>query len=200
MKKIKGLVMIMVVSLLLSGCVNSKAEKMSIQTAKLTKEETNILELFNDNEDYYIYDFNVDDTVKSMCISTYQLIDGKWEPLEIQYRQALEDQQGRLGLEFEYLSDGLNIAIQSEKNSGSSFYTKEIENDLDENSCATSVLEDETVIVYEKEIPLAIQIVTSKDQVKSYTVDYFFKPEVYQAENDEQVYAVTVSFSQKTLN
>lgn len=64
---------------------------------------------------------------------------------------------------------------------------------------ATSYLSEETKVVYEKEIPLVIQIMTSKNQVAAYGVDYFEHPEEYERHGYEEVYAVTIKFSQKKL-
>ena len=65
---------------------------------------------------------------------------------------------------------------------------------------ATSTLTDKTEIAYDQEIPLVIQIITSKNEVHSYMVDYFFQPEEYEKYDYEHVYAITVLFSQKTVN
>ena len=47
---------------------------------------------------------------------------------------------------------------------------------------------------------MLIQIVTSKNEVRSYSTDYFFQPEEYEKYGYEHVYAVTVLFSQKPLH
>ena len=61
-------------------------------------------------------------------------------------------------------------------------------------SISTSALTDTEKISYEKEIPLAVQIITSKDEVNSYDPSYFFKPDEYEKYGYEHVYAVTVTF------
>ena len=63
---------------------------------------------------------------------------------------------------------------------------------------ATSTLADRSDIAYEQEIPLVIQIITSKNEIHSYDVSYFEHPEEYT--EYEHVYAVTVRFSQKTVS
>ena len=45
-----------------------------------------------------------------------------------------------------------------------------------------------------------IQIITSKNEVHSYVVDYFFQPEEYEKYDYEYVYAITVLFSQKPVS
>ena len=51
----------------------------------------------------------------------------------------------------------------------------------------------------EEEIPLAVQIITSKNEVVSYQVDYFHSPEEYEKLGYEGVFAITIRFSQKTV-
>ena len=60
-------------------------------------------------------------------------------------------------------------------------------------------LSEKKEIVYEEEIPLAIQIATSKNEISSYVVDYFYQPEEYEKFDYEHVYAITVEFSQNTI-
>ena len=64
----------------------------------------------------------------------------------------------------------------------------------------TSFLSNRTEIVYGQEIPLAIQINTTKNEVISYFTDYFFQPEEYEKLGYEHVYALTVMFSQEPLS
>ena len=64
----------------------------------------------------------------------------------------------------------------------------------------TAFLSERTEIVYEREIPLAIQISTAKNDVLSYNPSYFFQPEEYEKLDYEHVYALTVTFSQEPLS
>lgn len=64
----------------------------------------------------------------------------------------------------------------------------------------TSYLSNRTEIVYEKEVPIAVQIVTSKNEISSYDPEYFFQPEEYEKFGYEHVYALTVLFSQEPLS
>ena len=56
-----------------------------------------------------------------------------------------------------------------------------------------------SLFAYEEEIPLVVQIITSKNEVVSYQVDYFNSPEEYEKFEYEGVFAITVRFSQKTV-
>jgi len=173
---------------------------MYIEEAQLTEEEKNIAELLGLNQEYRLYDFSIDDTVKSMQINIYELIDGEWHIIAGGGGQAFEDSEGRIALGFDNVADGLRIAVQSEHNSGSTSYFKESKNDITGMGYATSTLSDKQKIVYDQEIPLVIQIITSKNEVHSYVVDYFFQPEEYEKYDYEYVYAITVLFSQKPVS
>lgn len=200
MKRIWILFLCAVVSFSLSACAENNLNQMYIEEAQLTEEEKNIAELLGLNQTYRLYDFFVDDTVKSMQINTYELIDGEWHIIAGGGGQAFEDSEGRLALGFDTIADGLRIATQSEHNSGSTSYFKESKNDIAGMGYATSYLTDQKEIVYDQEIPLVIQIITSKNEVYSYTVDSFFQPEEYAKYDYEQVYAITVLFSQRAVS
>ena len=160
MKRIWALLLGVVLSVSLTACAENNLDQMYIEEAQLTEEEKNIAELLGLNQEYRLYDFSLDDTVKSMQINTYELIDGEWHIVAGGGGQAFEDAEGRLALGFDNLADGLRIAIQSEHNNGSTSYFKESENDITGMGYATSVLSDKQEIVYDQEIPLVIQIIT----------------------------------------
>lgn len=64
---------------------------------------------------------------------------------------------------------------------------------------ATSVLSEKTEFDYEEEISLAVQVITSNNQVVSYQVDYFNSPEEYEKLGYKGIFAITIRFSQKTV-
>jgi len=108
------------------------------------------------------------------------------------------DADGRLALGFKNLAEGLRVAIQSENNSSATQYTADLPEDFRWMSSSTSSLNDRTEILYEKEIPLVIQILTSNNYVRSFPVEQFTTPEEYK--DYEHVYAITILFSQKSLS
>ena len=67
-------------------------------------------------------------------------------------------------------------------------------------SRTTALLSSRTEIVYEREIPIAVQINTTKNEVSSYDPEYFFQPEEYEKFGYEHVYALTVMFSREPLS
>ncbi|KPU45273.1 hypothetical protein OXPF_11650 [Oxobacter pfennigii] len=199
MKKIITGIIAVIFIFSLSACSSSvKKPSMYIEKAELSQQEENIAKLLGDNNDQLIYDFKLDDTVKSVQINTYKLIDGKWKMIS-GGGQQFPDGMGRLALDFENLAEGLRIALQSEHSSGSTKYSAEPAEEITGIGRATSMLNDLTEITYEKEIPLVVQISTAQNSINSYNVDYFFTPDEYQKHSYEHVYAITILFSQKTV-
>lgn len=204
MKKVLFLLATLLLIVTLCGCDNENKQEeitnMYIDVAELTEEEKDIIELLGVNKKPQIFDFTLDETVKSMHINTYKLIDGKWERIYNDHSRAFADSNGRLAIEFEDGFEDIKISVQSEHSNGSSSNTSNSKIDIyDGMGVTTSLLSNETEIVYEKEIPLAIQIITSKNEVSSYIVEYFEKPEEYEKLDYEYVYAMTIMFSQKEL-
>ena len=202
MKKLTVMVMAIVGMLSMVGCSDTEktAEKMYIEPAQLTEEEEKIAALLGLNTQQQIYDFVLDETVQSIQVNTYRLIDGEWKLETGGGGQAFSDATGRIALSFERLDEGIRIAIQSEHSGGSTEYDSERNENLNEiGSYATSILSEKTEFAYEEEIPLAVQIITSKNQVVSYRVDYFNSPEEYEKYGYEGVFAITIRFSQKTV-
>lgn len=199
MKRVCGLLCCGLLFLSMSACAERASGEMYIEAAQLTEEEKDIAGLLGLNQGHRIYDFQVDDTVRSMQVNTYELVDGKWNRMMGGGGQSFVDQEGRIALGFENIADGLRVAVQSEHSSGATSHSAEMGNDIAGMGRATSALAEKEEIVYDREIPLVIQIITSKDEVSAYSVDHFFQPEEYEKYGYEHVYAITVLFSQKTV-
>ena len=184
------------------GCWDAEktAGKMYIGPAQLTEEEEKIATLLGLDTQQKIYDFVLDKTVQSIQVNTYRLMDGEWKLEAGGGGQAFSDVEGRIALFFERLDKSLRTAIQSEHTGGSTKYDSERNEDLNEiKNYTTSILSEKTEFAYEEEIPLAVQIITSKNEVVSYQVDYFNSPEEYEKFGYEGVFAITVRCSQKTV-
>ena len=202
MKKLIVAVLVVIGMMSMVGCSDApkSAEKMYIEPAQLTEEEEKIAALLGLNTKQRIFDFVLDESVQSIQVNTYRLINGEWKLETGGGGQAFSDMDGRIALDFERLDEGIRIAIQSEHTGGSTEYESERNEDLNEiGSFATSVLSEKTDVVYEEEIPLAVQVITSSNQVMSYQVDYFNSPEEYEKLGYEGVFAITIRFSQKTV-
>ena len=198
MKKRAPLLLALALMLLLSACAG-QGPVMYIQPAQLTKAEQDMADLMGVNLDDHIFDFKVDDTVRKISVNAYELVDGQWELFYGGGGRPFTDSKGRLMVDFDDLEKGLRDAIQSENHNGSTKIETKTEIDTTGMHRATSMLSQKTQIVYDQEIPLAVQILTTKNEIRSYDTTYFFHPEDYEQYGHDHVYAVTVIFSQETL-
>lgn len=185
--------------LFVTGCTSQNqspvSQEMYLEQAQLTQEEQNIIELVG-TEGKYIYDFQLDDTAKSIQFKGYELIDGQWENTFLNSSRVLTDSQGRFLLDFNRIDEAFRYSVQ---NVGGVSYEQEETESLGFMSITTSYFQDKQMVEYEQEIPLAIQIITTKNEVHSYDVEFFFKPEEYEKYDYEHVYAITVLFSQNEI-
>ena len=200
MKKSTLLTLFLLAALLLCACQSSSPD-MYIEPAQLTQVEEDIATLLGATTAMPIYDFKVDSTVQSMTINAYELIDGQWHLFYGGGGRAFTDAKGRLALEYDTIRDGIREAIQSEKVSGSSSFESSEPFGLPTAfHRATSTLDQRQEIVYGLETPLAIQILTSKNEVRSFDLSYFHHPEEYEKYGYEHVFAITVTFRQEPLS
>ena len=199
----RALAIVLALALLsaLVGCQKEpEGPEMYIQKAQLTEAEENIVKLLGDENDQLLYDFVLDNTVQCLQVNTYELQGSEWKLISGGGGQAFTDPKGRLALDFNSLAEGLRVAIQSEHSGGSNAYRRDDTEDLGTIGRATSMLSDKTEIVYEQEIPLVTQILSSKAEIVSYQPDYYFQPEEYAKLGYEKVYAITIRFSQKSVS
>ena len=171
--------------------------EMSIQKADLTEEEQSILEFVGMEEVPYLLDFFVDDTIQSLQINTYELQGDTWKMISGGGGTQIDEDTSRIALTFDNIGLGLRTAIEHK---GSNSYKTETDFNFEGLSKATSFLSDKTTIEYDKEIPLVIQVHTSKNTISSLSPEYgFYEPESYAEKGYEKVYAITCLFSQKTV-
>lgn len=200
MKKQIAFIVSIILIVSLTACGKENAPSMKLTKAELTTQEENIIELLKFDNSANIYDFVVDETIKTVSVNSYELNkNGDWQRIS-GGGDAVVGISGRIALSFDIVANGMRVAMQDE--SGTTSTKNTIPETLDTSglSIATSFANGTTEIVYEKELPLVVQIVTSKDEVTSYDVDYFSKPQKYQKLGYEHVYAITVTFSQNPLS
>lgn len=194
---------ILVLLALLSGCSAEAAPAMYIEPAQLSEEEEAIAKLLGADTDQRIYDVVLDGTAKTVSVNTYVLEDGEWKLVTGGGGMALKEgsNKGRMAFGFEDLRGEYREAVQFGKDFTAVKYGSSEELDDPEGmGRTTSFLSNREEIVYGREIPLAIQINTTKNEVVSYFTEYFFHPEEYEKLGYEHVYALTVTFSQEPLS
>lgn len=189
----------------LSGCSSVPTSKVSVskvssrvvQPAVLTQDEENIRKLLHLDPQAYIFDFQVDKPLQSADISVYQLQNDKWELLMSDNNLFTQDLQGRFAFSFDPLNLEFQVSTQSKYFNGRSRFCVDTPKDFTPMAQCSTALTTPTEIVYEKEIPLVLHVLTSKNSIDAYTIEKFYTPEVYTQYNAEQVYAVTIMFHSK---
>ena len=195
MKKL--LILFALLALLLTGC-NTAEKGMYLKKVELTKAEEGIAKLLGAaNGSELIYDFKVDENVRSISVNSYELIDGKWELISGGGGYAMNEKTGRIALRFENLGAGMRVAMQL----GDDFTATEHKTQLpdDNMSRASAMMTDQTQVIYGEEIPLVMQISTDKNEVRSFLPEEFHDPGRIAEFGYEHVYAVTVMFSTEGL-
>lgn len=200
MKRILALFVLPV--LFLSACSAGAVPAMYIQPAGLTEEEEAVARLLGADMDQHLFDVVLDGTAKTVSVRIYELADGAWELFSGGGGMSLEENaaKGRMAFGFEDLRGEFREAIQFGEDLTAVTHHPPEEEEGPGLGRTTAFLSSRTEIVYEREIPLAIQVHTSKNGVVSYDPEYFFQPEEYEKHGYEHVYALTVTFSREPLS
>lgn len=201
-KRCAALFLAALTALALAGCRpgDSKSVELSVRPAQLTEEEKNFAALLSVGLDgYRIFQFQTPeggaDTIR---INTYELLNGEWSLLVGGEGMPFTGETGRIALTFGKLTDGVGIAFQAGGETNASSYRAEPEDDVSRMTCASSVLGEEKTVELGEEVPLVLQIVTSKTEISSYGVEYFGMPKDLDRHGYEHVYAITALFSEKS--
>ncbi len=199
-KRYLALLLAAALALALAGCgANGDKDKnkggaMTIAPAQLSGEEQALADLLAlGMESYHIFDFQVEGA-KSVRLRAYELSDGEWECVNHSVREA-SDGAGRIALTFGKMTEGVRMACKDSAGLLSSEFTMEAADGAAPLTFATSTLTGDVKIGLDEEIPLAVQIATTKNEIRSYDVGYFGMPREYAKHGYEHVYAITVTFS-----
>ena len=198
MKKLLCAALAALLAALLCACASSAPEAtLVIKQAELTQEEQEIKSLLGCGSSA-IYDFALDDSVKTVRVERYQLgADGAWEA--IGGGSFAASGEGRIALTMDPGRDVFRVAIQNE-NGTSSIRNTYPEGSRTGQNVATSLQEGEVKFGAGPEVPLVVQVITDEREVVSYSTEYFFRPEEYAQRGSENVFAVTVTFLADEIN
>lgn len=193
MKNIMKLLGISLFAILFLGCSSSRLDdNMFVSKGKLSNDELSTAEFLGVEEELYIIDYNVNDTIKSLTVNLYELIDKQWEVMSIS-TQELINNSARIAFSFDNL--GLEYKYMVEED-GTMHYKNSEPFNFESTAIATSYLTEKTAIEIDKEIPLIIQVHSLKDNVSSYIPALgFFETHKYAIQDDEKVYAITIVFN-----
>lgn len=188
MKRMTLCLLTVLLVLTLSSC-SAKKPGMYIEPAQLNKDEQALMKLVG--EDSRLFDFKLDGEAKSVKICVYRLENGAWALSSGGGEFVNRGKEGRLALTFEKLSDGIRVAVADD---GAVSMERKVpeEMDLKNFSRATAALSACKKVSWGEEIPLVMQIFSTKDVVSDYGPENFFTPEKL---DYEHAYAVTVTFT-----
>lgn len=203
MKKLRIISILSIFLYILSGCSSinnniNESNKMYIINADMNEDEKNLIELLGVEDEFKIFDFVVDENIRSIQLNTYELKNGEWNLMVGGGGQSFTDTKGRLSIKYDNIANGVKKSIQSEHTGGGDSYEVIAPQDLSDYSRVESIFSGEKRIEYDKEIPLAVQIFASENNINSNGVDSFYNPDLIK--NYDYAYAITVMFSEKTLN
>ncbi|MDE6261532.1 MAG: hypothetical protein K2M42_11890 [Oscillospiraceae bacterium] len=201
-KRYLSLLLVALMALTLTACgaalKKDKNTAMNIQPVQLSEEEAGLMELLDiDPSAYRIFDFDVAGA-QSIRLRAYELVNGEWECVTHGAQEAANG-TGRIALTFGKMTEGGRMACKD----SSGVFAQEFTMKADGTSgmaFATSVLTDMSSIELDQEIPLALQVATSKSEFSTYSVDYFGMPRELAKHDYEHVYAITVTFSTKAAS
>lgn len=203
MKKLTALLLVIILALGISACAGdvpqAQEPEMYIEPAQLNEDEEKMAQLLGGMDGQHIFDFSVDDSVQSLRIKLWKLEDGEWTDWQ-EDRQMLIEGSGRIALGFEDITAGCRIAVQTGSDFSASSGSREADEALEGMGRTTAYLSQRREIEYDKEIALAIQTFTDKNEVISYDPEYFEHPEEYEKLGYEGVFAITACFSQEPLS
>jgi hypothetical protein len=198
-KKILIILAVFALGSLIIGC-NAQSSKfpMQIGQAQLTKQESQMIRLIQ-GDNNAVFDYTINSDVKSVSVVCYKLDENaKWVVNMGPSSFPVKDVAGRIALSFENLGDGFRVAIQE----GDDFVASESQSneklDTKYMGSGTSYAAAES-IEYEKEIPLVMQVFTTKNEMISCDTEFFNKPEEYQKKGYDDVYVVVIKFSKNEL-
>ena len=100
---------------------------------------------------------------------------------------------------FRSIPEGVELTFQSESLSSTLSLDGAVGGSVSTMTFATSVLTESVPIEVDKEVPLVVQIATTKNEIRSYDVKYFDMPREYDKHDYEHVYAITALFSEKSV-
>ncbi|MBP3636790.1 MAG: hypothetical protein J6K13_04455 [Clostridia bacterium] len=145
------------------------------------------------------YNFRMDDGLKSVVMEIWELKDGQWTDLG-GGRIGASLREGQFSLSFNDLPKGITYSVD-----GASYtYTVNKDFAVDfapaaDNGLYTTMLTQLQEITYETPIPVAMQIYTANQSPQFIGTHFFYQPEKLASEGHDHVYAVTLTFSQTTM-
>lgn len=198
MKRILALLLILVMTLFMFACEN-KVGIMKISEAKLTDDESQMLELVKDtNLDSKIFDYNLDIKGKEGTLGFYELKDnGKWKKARESFTWSCEGNNGRICISYEDVITGeMQITVSNNLGTvGSQYPTIE---DSTSTGSSASAIEKSVSIKYGT--PIALMIIVASDDEKfngANIVAYGNTKQLLKQKSNDRLFVVLATFSDK---
>ena len=154
----------------LAACAEEEQKKMYIKPSEFTEETREVLELFDDEVQFF--DLVLDETVKSETITVWVYRDGEWQESGKTYG-PVEKLERRIAIRLTEDS----YELYSIDESGHVKYTSPNLNTTFDESIASisSRIEGETQLILNEETPLWIKIGSESSSMESYNVTEDFR-------------------------
>ncbi|AOR24149.1 hypothetical protein [Clostridium taeniosporum] len=186
---------VLILSLVACNTVDN-TKVIKIKSAKLTQKEENLLKLVKGNSEYKIYDYVLNDKVKSVHINFLTLnSNNEWKE-NGGASSEISNPTGRIAISSVGENGNLQISIQNGGSIANFKSNSEVYKNLKEMGRAM-VWGEESDVVYEKEIPLFIQIISNSSEIEA-SMDGFYNTD--KLKDYDIVNAVTVTFSEDPIN
>lgn len=196
MKKFLVSALITILILSLSACSNAKS--MTIAPAALSDNERSVAEMVSDKQNFGIFDYSFDDSIKQVSLAVYQLDGENWVKVHGDFQQLIHDGKGRLAMSFDKIPDEAYFSVYSPEGVMSRSSYDSLGIDLSAEGWLTSFRESPAEIIADKEIPLAIQIFGESKEGGTHveSLDTFYNPKKLSEMGYSAVFIVTATFLQ----
>lgn len=202
MKKLLFMFLLIVSTLLLSACSNIDHPKVGIAPYTLSESDEYLLEAFGLINNSQLISFNAPKEAKALFIHIYSLDEsGDWQEVNfgggISIGNKTEPMNHLEGTFAMTLNDNHTIDFTLNSNGRFSSNVELANLDFNIKVCAKAFLTDFQKIEINQEIPVAIMVFDNGASMRSFSVDSYFEPDIFEGMNSVQ--AVTLTFTNKEL-
>ena len=197
MKKIGKWLCLMLLVFSMAACQNASMQIIPIELSQEEQEQSGWRD--DPYQEKKLFDFSLNRKVQSVEVNIYEFIENEWQRLYSLQPINFSDQSGRMKLKFDCLADGAGIEIQGDPSHWAISYSSDEKLNMRNKMDSVSFLTEEKDIVYEQEIPLAIQVINSSDLGNYFIQDieaFYMEPSDIDFEYDH-IYVITLMFSQE---
>lgn len=207
MKKAAALPIVAIwgIILIFSACANNNGKlesltKEGIAPCQLSNREILLLQSFNMEKTSHIIEFNAPAEAISLSVNIYQLNTGNWDIIDGgaisigDEREPINSLKGTFAMK---INDDYTIDYIINCAGLASYKTKGLTVETEIASSANLFLQDFQEIEVNKEIPVALMVYDNGTSMRSFSLQDYFEPSVF--EGMDVVRAITLTFSDELL-